>query len=82
MVKYTEDYEYKRVTKMEMICPECGCYVQVFGEDHQAELHQRRHHGHVVHCPGSDKLIPGDKVRKHTSLALVKNDKGRYFNPR
>jgi len=77
-----EDYEYKRITLMEMICPECGCYCEVFGDDHRAELHNRRYFGEVRMCPGSDKLIPGDKIRRHTSLKLVKNDKGRYYNPR
>jgi hypothetical protein len=81
-MKYREDAEYRRITKEEMICPECNCYVQVFGEEHRAEFHEQRFDGRLRICPGTDKLIPGDKVRRRSLIALTKNDKGRFFNPR
>lgn len=81
-MSWREDYEYKRITIVEAICPDCGCYVQVFGDDQQIEFHEQRYFGRLRLCPGTDKRIPGVKTRKRTKLALTKNDKGRFFNPR
>lgn len=79
---WREDYEYQRITIVEAICPECGCYVQVFGEEQRVEFHEQRYFGQLRLCPGTDQPIPNAKTRSRTRIALVKNDKNRYFNPR
>lgn len=79
---FQDDSEYRRVTVFEMICPDCQMRVQVDGEDHRAEMHLRRFFGQLGPCPGSEKIVLGNRVFTHTMLQLIKNDKGRYYNPK
>lgn len=76
-----DDFEYRRQTIEEMICPECNSYVQVFGVEHRAEFHEQRFWGQLRICPGTDKIILGNSIRRRTKLAMIKNDKGRFINP-